>query len=198
MGARTENEAFESMLREVGALKEGHFLLSSGRHSDRYVEKFELLHQPRMTERACSLLVERLRDWPIDVAVGPTTGGILLAFEIARQMGKPAAYAERTAEGSLARAFRRGFRFEAGMRALVVDDILTTGGSVRETLAALEAEPVEVVGVAVLVDRSGGAVDFGVPLVALSRMAISTWDADDCPLCAAGQPLVKPGTTAVK
>lgn len=190
-----DSATFESMLREVGGLKDGHFLLSSGRHSNRYVEKFDLLHHPRLVSQACAGLADRVRDWNIDVVVGPTTGGILLAFEVARQLGTPAAYAERAREGSLVRTFRRGYRFDEGARVLVVDDILTTGGSVLETLAALAQHAVEVAGVAVLVDRSGGTVDLGYPLVSLSQMTIETWEPAECPLCSDAVSLVKPGTT---
>jgi orotate phosphoribosyltransferase len=187
----------DALLKEVGALKEGHFVLSSGRHSDRYVEKFDLLRHPKATERACQAIVENVVDLGrIDVVAGPTTGGILLAFEVARQMNKPAAYAERADSGSLAREFRRGTTFEVGARVLVVDDILTTGGSVRETLGALGEHDVMPVAVAVLVDRSGGNVDFGIPLIALSHMTIQTWAADVCPLCLQGIPVTKPGTTS--
>jgi len=186
------------LLREVGALKDGHFVLSSGRHSDRYVEKFDLLRLPKATERACAGIVEQIEHLgPIDVVAGPTTGGILLAFEVARQLNKPAAYAERAESGSLAREFRRGTTFPAGARVLVVDDILTTGGSVRETLAALAEHDVQSVAVAVLVDRSGGNVDLGVPLTALSNMTIETWSPDACPLCGTGVPVTKPGTTGI-
>lgn len=196
-GLEASSLDFEGLLREVGALKEGHFLLASGRHSNRYVEKFDLLRQPAMTERACAEIVRqaRARGWEIDVVAGPTTGGILLAFEVARQLGVEAAYAERIEDGKPEREFRRGMQFRPGARVLVVDDILTTGGSVRETLNALAREPVEVVGVAVLVDRSGGTVDLGVPLFGLTQMDIATWEAESCPLCAEGAPLVKPGTT---
>ncbi|HEX7102063.1 MAG TPA: orotate phosphoribosyltransferase [Nitrolancea sp.] len=187
---------FDALLREVGALKDGHFVLSSGRHSDRYVEKFDLLRQPAAAERACAALIELLPSkGDIDIVAGPTTGGILLAFEVARQLKLPAAYAERAEGGSLAREFRRGTTFPAGARVLVVDDILTTGGSVRETLGALEAHDVRPVAVAVLVDRSGGKVAFGVPLISLSHMEIDTWAPDDCPLCREGLPITKPGTT---
>lgn len=189
---------FDALLRLVGALKEGHFVLSSGRHSGRYLEKFDLLRNPPATERVIGALLERLRGLDIDVVAGPTTGGILLAFETARQLGTPAAYAERAEHGSLAREFRRGTVFPPGARVLVVDDIMTTGGSVRETLAALAEHPVEVVAVAVLVDRSGGQVDFGVPLLALSTMDIPTWTPEECPLCAQGVLLAKPGTTTVQ
>jgi orotate phosphoribosyltransferase len=188
-----ERDVLEN-LRASGALKEGHFLLSSGRHSDRYVEKFDLLRQPAATSRACEGFADAFRDRGVDVVAGPTTGGIILAFEVARQLEVAAAYAERKSDGP-GREFRRGTTFAPGTRVLVIDDILTTGGSVRETLQALEEHPVEVVGVGILVDRSGGTVDFGVPLHALARMQIETWAAEECPLCAQGIPLVKPGTT---
>lgn len=182
------------LLRQSGALKEGHFLLSSGRHSGQYVEKFDLLRQPVATSRVCEGFADAFRDSQIDVVAGPTTGGIILAYEVGRQLEVAAAYAERKGDGA-EREFRRGTTFAPGARVLVVDDILTTGGSVRETLDALVAHPVDVVGIGILVDRSGGKVDFGVPLEALATMDIATWEAADCPLCAAGQPLTKPGTT---
>jgi orotate phosphoribosyltransferase len=188
------DEEFLATLRRIGALKEGHFLLSSGRHSDRYIEKFDLLRQPAATEAACRRIAERFAGDGIDVVVGPTTGGILLAFETARQLGTAAAYAERD-EGSKTRTFRRGQTFTPGARVLLVDDILTTGGAVRETLAALAQQPVTVAAIAVLVDRSGGTVAFGPPLFALATIDVTTWNPGDCPLCAAGVPLVKPGTT---
>lgn len=184
-------------LRQIGALKSGHFLLASGRHSDVYLEKFDLLRNPRATEKVCAGFVDVFRDIQVDVVVGPTTGGILLAFETARQMGLPAAYAERASEGGEAREIRRGTTFSNGARVLVVDDILTTGGSVLETLSALEMHPVEVVGIGVLVDRSNGAVTFGdIPLRPLARQDVASWSPADCPMCSHGVPLVKPGTTA--
>jgi orotate phosphoribosyltransferase len=184
-------------LRQVGALKDGHFLLSSGRHGDRYIEKFDLLRQPAATSAVCSEIVAKVQDWSVDVVVGPTTGGIILAFEVARQLGVAAAYAERRDDGADGREFRRNTTFRAGSRVLVVDDILTTGGSVRETLQALSLVPVDVAGVAVLVDRSGGHVDFNIPLIAVASLEIETWTAADCPLCRDGLPLVKPGTAVV-
>ena len=184
-------------LRAVGALKEGHFLLASGRHSDRYVEKFDLLRRPVETAAVCAGMAARFREARIDVVAGPTTGGVILAHEVGRQLGVAAAYAERRSDGESGREFRRGTTFVPGSRVLVVDDILTTGGSIRDTLTALEAHPIEVVAVAVLVDRSGGRVEFGVPLSALATLVVDTWTAEACPLCAAGVVLVKPGTTVV-
>lgn len=190
----SEESGVLETLRASGALKEGHFLLSSGKHSNRYVEKFDLLRQPRATSRVCEGFAEAFRDENVDVVVGPTTGGVILAFEVARQLDVASAYAERKSAGP-GREIRRGTVFSPGSRVLVVDDILTTGGSVRETLEALESQPVDVIGVGILVDRSGGTVDFGVPMRALATMKIETWEAADCPLCAQGVPLVKPGTT---
>jgi orotate phosphoribosyltransferase len=182
-------------LRASGALKDGHFVLSSGRHSDQYIEKFDLLRQPGATSEVCRVIADRFRDEDVDVVVGPTTGGVILAFEVARQLGVAAAYAERSTNRDAGREFRRGTRFSPGARVLVVDDILTTGGSLRETLEALASHPVEVAAVAVLVDRSGGGAELGVPYVAFATMDIGTWDVTDCPLCRRGEPVVKPGTT---
>lgn len=197
VGTDADNDLL-NRLREVGALKEGHFLLASGRHSNRYIEKFDLLRQPRATSAVCEGFAARFAGEQIDVVVGPTTGGVILAYEVGRQLGTAAAYAERKAEGESGREFRRGTTFQPGQRVLLVDDILTTGGSVRETLAALSAHPVTTVGVAVLVDRSGGTTTFGdIPLFALVSLDVETWPADECPLCAAGHSVTKPGTTKV-
>ncbi len=182
-------------LRATGALKEGHFVLSSGRHSDQYIEKFDLLRQPRAASEVCRVISDHFQDQRIDVVVGPTTGGVILAFEVARQLGVAAAYAERATDNEPTREFRRGTTFSPKSRVLVVDDILTTGGSLRETLDALAAHLVEVAGVAVLVDRSGGTIELGTPYVALATMNIMTWDAEECPLCGRGEPVIKPGTT---
>ncbi len=185
-------------MRETGALKHGHFLYASGRHGEVYLEKFDLLRDPAATVELCAEFAERYRDDRIDVVVGPTTGGILLAFETARQLGVKAAYAERASDSGPGREIRRGTTFAPGSRILVVDDILTTGGSVRETLEALEPHPVEVVGIGVMVDRSAGKTTFGdVPLFALASHEFSSWLADECPLCADGVPLEKPGTTSM-
>jgi orotate phosphoribosyltransferase len=189
--------SFLSQLEAIGALKRGHFLLASGRHSAQYVEKFDLLRQPRATEAACRSMIEQLGDLAqVDLVVGPTTGGILLAFEIGRQLGLPAAYAERARDGASERSFKRGTLIEPGTRVLVVDDILTTGGSVRETLAALKATGADVIAIGLLVDRSSGSVSFGVPMVSLAALDIETFAPEDCPLCRDNVPMTKPGTTA--
>ena len=192
-----DDEVIE-LLVASGAIKRGHFLLSSGKHSDQYVEKFDLLRNPSLTSQILAGLASRLDADDIDVVVGPTTGGILLAFELGRLLERPTVYAERVDDGSTRREFRRGTSFQVGARVLVIDDILTTGGSIRETLEALASHPVAVVGVAVLVDRSGGAVRFGdLPIFPIASLTIETWASSECPLCADDVPLVKPGTTAV-
>lgn len=194
----TSNAPMLALLEKTGALLNGHFLLSSGKHSDRYIEKFSLLRRPRDTEIVCRGFAEQFRDSKIDVVAGPTTGGILLAFEVARQLGVTAAYAERATDGSPQREFRRGTTFNPGARVLLVDDILTTGGSIRETIVALERNDVEIVAIGVLVDRSGGAVTFGsYPLFPLLSLTVEAWEPADCPLCRTAIPLRKPGTTAV-
>lgn len=198
-GKQVADEAFYRQLVDMDAIREGHFLFSSGKHGDVYVEKFNLLRQPAEASKICALFAESFADRDVDVVVGPTTGGILIAFDVARQMGLPAAYAERKTDGSLERAFKRGTTFEPGSRVLVVDDVLTTGGSVRETLAALEAHRVEVVGIGVMVDRTAGAVTFGdIPIVAALSRTFAAWEAAECPLCARGVPIEKPGSTNVR
>jgi len=197
----------ETLFRDAGAYLEGHFELSSGKHSDRYLEKFAVLQWPRQTERLCAAIAERVRDLDVATVAGPTTGGIILAHEVARQLGVRAVYAERDESGR-GRTFRRGFQLAPDERVLVVDDILSTGGSVDETIDAVRAAGATVVAAAVLVDRSAGpggstrspgggstSSDLGVPLVALWRTSIPAYDPDDCPQCAAGVPIRKPGTT---
>jgi len=184
----------ERIFRDAGAFREGHFLLSSGKHSPMYLEKFWVLQWPSQTARLCAAIAERARELGAATVAGPTTGGIILAHEVARQLDARAVYAERE-EGRPGRVFRRGFQIASGERVLVVDDIMTTGGSVHETIDAVRASGGAVVGAAVLVDRSGGRAALGVPLQALWSLDVPTYAAADCPLCARGVPLTRPGTT---
>jgi orotate phosphoribosyltransferase len=143
-------------MEETGALKRGHFLYASGRHGEIYLEKFDLLRNPAATVAVCEGFADYCAG-PGDRCGGRANdGGVILAFETARQLGVKAAYAERSSDGASGREIRRGTTFAPGTRVLVVDDILTTGGSVRETLEALGRHPVEVVAIGVMVDRSGG------------------------------------------
>ncbi|HVR89178.1 MAG TPA: orotate phosphoribosyltransferase [Candidatus Limnocylindria bacterium] len=185
----------EDIFSRAGAYLEGHFLLSSGRHSPYYLEKFQVLQWPQETERLCAGIAESARVLGPQTVAGPTTGGIILAHEVARQLGLRAVYAERAADGH-GREFRRGFRLAAGERVLVVDDIMSTGGSVHETIDAVRASGAEIVGVGVLVDRSDGEATFGqVPLIALWQVSIPSYTPAACPQCGSGVPLLKPGTT---
>lgn len=175
-----------------GMMQEGHFLLTSGLHSPVYWEKFRILEYPEYTGAICELIAAHFRGEKIDAVAGPTTGGIILAFEVAKQIGVRALYAEKEGE---VRGFRRGANVAPGERVLVVDDVLTTGKSVREVLAAVAARQAVAVGVGVLVDRSTENLDFGVPLFGCHRAETVVYQPDECPLCAAGKPLVKPGTS---
>jgi len=180
------------VLRRSGAVRSGHFLLTSGKHSDTYVEKFRLLERPQLAGPLLGQLAARFQDQRVSVVLGPAVGGIIIAYEMARHLGARAVFAER-ADGRL--TLRRGFRIEPGERCLVVEDVVTTGGSLLETLAVARAAGAEVVGAALLVDRSGG-VDFapGIRVESLTRIQAASWEAGACPLCAAGAPLEQPGS----
>jgi orotate phosphoribosyltransferase len=185
----------EELFERSGALLDGHFLLKSGRHAGRYLEKFLVLQHPRFGVELCRRLADSLAPHEPTLIVGPTTGGVLLSFETARQLGRDvrAAFAEPVPEGG--RALRRGWALAPDERVSIVDDILTTGASLLETVEAVRAAGVEPIAAAVLVDRSTEAVELGVPLHALGRIEIPSWAPDACPLCAKGQSLRKPGSS---
>ena len=192
------DEYVENLLRESGALMEGHFLLTSGRHSQWYVEKFRLLEQPRATSILCGEIARRFENDEIECVVGPVTGGIILAFEVARQLNCRAVYAER-GEGGKGFVFRRGFQLRKGENILVVEDIVTTGGSVLQVVELAKQCGGDVIGVGLLVDRSGGKADFGTSRVEpLLRMNIETFAPSDAPaeLTERFGPAKKPGSSA--
>jgi orotate phosphoribosyltransferase len=181
----------EEIFKKSGAVLEGHFLLTSGRHSPVYWEKFKVLQFPDYTVQLCGMIADHFRQQKAQLVAGPTTGGIILAFEVARQLGVRGIFAEKTGEKE--RAFRRGFTVNPGERVLIVDDILTTGSSISEVMAAVKKLGGEVVGIGVLVDRSEEKIDFGVPLFSCLRSETITYPPEDCPLCAKGIPLTRPG-----
>lgn len=182
----------EEIFEKAGAILKGHFLLTSGRHSPVYWEKFKVLQYPNYTQQLCRLIADHFRKQEIQVVAGPTTGGIILAFEVARQLGVRGIFAEK--EGERERAFRRGFGIDPGEKVLIVDDLLTTGGSIREVMAAVNKLKGTIIGIGVLVDRSEHGIDFGISLFSCHRaVPPPTYPPENCPLCAAKIPLIKPG-----
>ncbi len=178
------------ILEDIGAVLRGHFLLSSGLHSDTYIEKFRILENPTLLKDLVLPYVPALKEFYPDVVVGPTLGGAIIAYQIAGLLGIKSYFAER---GNGSRVFRRGFDFTAIKRALVVDDVLTTGSSINQTVQAIKKHGVSPVAIFVLVNRSFSEPDFGVPLLSAFRIYIKTYDTANCPLCKQGVPLVKPG-----
>jgi len=185
----------ESLFADAGALLDGHFLLKSGRHAGRYLEKFLVLQHPRHGVELCRRFARVLAPYEPTLVIGPTTGGVLLSFETARQLGGSAraAFAEPVDGGG--RRLRRGWAVASDERVVVVDDILTTGASLVETVDAVRAAGVEPLAAAVIVDRSVAPIELGLPLHALGRIEIPSWEAGACALCASGEPLRKPGTS---
>ena len=186
----TENT--EEIFEKSGAILKGHFLLASGVHSPVYWEKFQVLQFPNYTEQLCHLIATHFREQAVELVAGPTTGGIILAFEVAKQLGVRSIFAEK--EGT-ERTFRRGFNIKPAERVLIVDDILTTGSSIREVMAAVNKLDGNVIGIGVLIDRSEQKIEFGAPLFSCHRAITQTYTPQNCPLCAAGIPLVKPGSS---
>ena len=179
------------IFKTTGAIKEGHFLLASGLHSPVYWEKFRILQHPYLTEKLCRLIAQHFKGQKIDVVAGPTTGGIILAFETARQLGVRSVFAEKDGD---VRVFRRDFEIAHGEHVLIVDDILTTGSSLKETIGAVDKLGGIIIGIGVLVDRSEHDLNFGLPFFSCLRAPTTVYSPEECPLCAAHIPLVKPGT----
>lgn len=190
----TENDV-KQLLVETGAILEGHFLLTSGLHSPMYVEKFQVLQYPEYTARMCAALAGQFADDQVELVIGPVTGGILLAHEVGKNLKTRAIFTERE-NGKM--TLRRGFVIKPGERVLIVEDIVTTGGSVQEVLEVVREHGGIPVGVGLLVDRSGGKVDFGIPAKSLLQLQVQTYQQDDCPLCQKQVPMTKRGSKNIK
>lgn len=190
-----EEEVLE-MLKKTQALLEGHFLLTSGRHSNQYMQCARVLQYPVYAGRFGQELARRFKDDDIQVVIGPAIGGIVLAQEVARALGGKvrSLFAERE-DGIM--TLRRGFFLEPGERVLVVEDVITTGGSVKEVIKLVQKMGGTVNGVGVMVDRSGGQVQFGVRKEAVLTMEITSYLPEECPICSQGIPLVKPGSRKI-
>ncbi len=183
--------SWSGVLEQLAMVEQGHFLLSSGLHSPVYIQVARLLQHPETAGRACAALARPFAGWGIEVVAGPAVGAVIIAYEVARRLGARAVWTERVGGRMV---LRRSFTVSPGERALVVEDVITTGGSVLEVRDALAAAGAEVVAFAAVVDRRGADVLDGVPVHALVRMPLESYAADACPLCAAGVPLVKPGS----
>lgn len=180
--------------RRVGALLEGHFRLTSGLHSPGYLQCALVLQHPRDAETCGAAIAERVRGLGVQAVLSPALGGIVVGQEVGRALGVRAIFAERQ-DGHL--ALRRGFALTPGERVLVVEDVVTTGGSTRETIEVARAAGASVVGAASIIDRSGGRQSLDVPYVALATISLPTYPPESCPMCAAGQPVVKPGSRSI-
>jgi len=184
-------EATLERFRRVGALLDGHFRLTSGLHSPGYLQCALVLQHPAEAEACGRAIADDVRPPGATVVLSPAIGGIVIGQEVARALGVRALFAERQ-DGVL--TLRRGFALSPGDRVLVVEDVVTTGGSTRETIEVARAAGADVVGAAAIIDRSGGRLSLDVPFHALAAIPLPTYEPDACPLCAAGAPVVKPGS----
>jgi orotate phosphoribosyltransferase len=185
------DEEILRIFRETGALLEGHFILTSDLHSDRYFQCARVLQYPWHAEALCRSIADHFKGSKIDAVVSPAVGGILVGQEIARHLRVRSIFTERT-DGKM--ALRRGFEVKPGEILLVAEDVTTTGGSVREVMEAVRQAGGEVSSVAAIVDRSGGRAEFGVPYFSLLRMDVTNHPPDQCPMCQSGSTAVKPGS----
>ena len=184
-------ETILDLFRRVGALLEGHFRLTSGLHSPGYLQCALVLQHPGEAETCGAAIAGRVTALGVQTVLSPALGGIVIGQEVARALGVRAIFAERL-DGAL--TLRRGFSLARGERVLVVEDVVTTGGSTRETIEVARAAGAKVVGAAAIIDRSGGQQGLDVPFHALAAVTFPTYQQDACPMCAAGQPVVKPGS----
>lgn len=184
-----------SIFKETGALLEGHFILTSGLHSGSYFQCAKVFQYPGHAETLCRDLAGHYRDSEIETVVSPAVGGIVTGYETARLLGVRSIFTERV-DGTM--TLRRGFSVSENERVLVVEDVTTTGGSVKEVIEVMRSHGAVVAGVGAVVDRSGGTIDFGVPYHALLQMQVETFDPKECPMCQSGSQAVKPGSRGLK
>ena len=189
------NNYAEGLFANAGAVLKGHFLLTSGLHSPVYWEKFKVLQHPEYTASLCQMIAGHFANDDIEVVIGPTTGGIIISHVVARFLDVRGIFAEKS--GQNARSLNRGFEIQPGEKVLLVDDVLTTGKSIREVIDVIEKSGGQLAGIGVLVDRSEKGLDFGVPLYSCVRSETVTYPPENCPMCAEGQPLTKPGSSQV-
>ncbi|HEY6010786.1 MAG TPA: orotate phosphoribosyltransferase [Nitrospirota bacterium] len=190
----THDEVLD-IYKKTGALLTGHFLLSSGLHSEQYLQSALVLQQPDIATKLCSALAVPFKDMKVEVVIAPALGGVFVSHETARALGVRSLFAERV-HGEL--TLRRGFTIKPGERVLVVEDVITTGKSTKETIRVVQESGGTVIGAASLVDRSGGKADLGVPYRSLVTLDVPTYTPDACPMCKTGSAPVKPGSRGLK
>lgn len=183
------------LFKQTGAYLRGHFRLTSGLHSPEYLQCALVLQHPPFAEQLGAALAAAIGE-QADVVVSPAVGGLIIGHEVARALNVRAIFTERDA-ATRAMSLRRGFRIEPGERAVVIEDVVTTGGSSREVIEVVTAAGGKVIAAGSIMDRSGGRAEFGVRRVALATLDVQTWSEADCPMCRAGEPVVKPGSRPV-
>ena len=187
-----EQQQILQSLTKTGALLEGHFLLRSGLHSDRFFQAALVMQYPDIAEKLCSQLADKFRNKNIDTVVSPAIGGIVVGQEIARALGARSVFVEKRDDSTL--EFRRGFTLSKGENVLIAEDVITRGGRVQQTVDTVTSTGATIMGIAVLVDRSAGRVDFNLPIEHLIELPLATYSPDSCPLCKRGIQLEKPGS----
>ena len=190
-----KNENILEIFKQTNALLSGHFLLTSGRHSNQYFQCAQVLQYPEYNEKICGMISDFFKNYEIDVVISPAIGGIVVGQEVARQLGKKSIFAEREDK---ALTLRRGFQIEEGKRYLVCEDVVTTGGSVFEVMEIVRKNGGIVAGVGYIVDRSNDKVQFGVPQFSTLQLEVVSYQPEECPLCKQNIPAVKPGSRKVK
>jgi orotate phosphoribosyltransferase len=193
-GSLSEKEILE-IFEKTGALLRGHFLLTSGRHSNVYFQCAKVLQYPEYAEKICALITEHYKPFEIDTVISPAIGGIIVGQEVARQLNKRSIFAERE-DKTL--SLRRGFSLEWGERVLICEDVVTTGGSVFEVIEIAKSSGAEIAGIGFIVDRSNGKVNFGFPKFSTVKLDAVSFSPEECELCKKGVELVKPGSRKVK
>ncbi|HCR43589.1 MAG TPA: orotate phosphoribosyltransferase [Ruminococcaceae bacterium] len=184
------------IFKEAGVLLEGHFKLTSGRHSNRYLQCAKIFRNTKYSEELCAALAAKFSGQGIQVVIGPAMGAVQMAYEVSRALKCENFFAERDENGKM--SLRRGFSVSSGQKVLIVEDVVTTGGSVREVMDIVRQAGGVVVGVGSIVDRTGGRIDFGVPFCSVISLDVESWEPQDCPLCKAGAPApVKPGSRKI-
>ena len=191
---KPQPERVLDLFQQTGAWLQGHFRLSSGLHSSGYLQSALVLQHPAHAGDLGRRLAAQLPQ-DVDFVISPALGGLIIGHEVARALGVPFLFAERDAERKM--ALRRGFALRPGSRAIVIEDVITTGGSTREVIDIVRAAGAVPVAAGSIVDRSGGAADLGIPRVALETLTVPTFTEQECPMCAAGEPVVKPGSRPV-